>query len=248
MNRNRKEKKGYLEFMIIILVSGLFGGVGALVIGDHGRDVEELGRFLESVIGRGAFYLIVLMSILGSIANIYMVMSVRKKCRDWDGEDDEIAEQIEKYNNRCQGIITCCATITMVLSGVNIVYAFHRAQSLPNIVVMSTLFVLYSLWCAFSEHLLVEQTKKMNPEKKGNALSLHFNRDWVGSCDEQEKARMYEAAYIVYKNSFVLYTGIFIFMLMLTVAVDIGVLPFLILGIIWTFQNVLYMCSYERKR
>ena len=122
--------------MIIILVSGLFGGVGALVIGDHGRDVEELGRFLESVIGRGAFYLIVLMSILGSIANIYMVMSVRKKCRDWDGEDDEIAEQIEKYNNRCQGIITCCATITMVLSGVNIVYAFHRAQSLPNIVVM----------------------------------------------------------------------------------------------------------------
>lgn len=136
----------------------------------------------------------------------------------------------------------------MVLSGVNIVYAFHRAQSLPNIVVMSTLFVLYSLWCAFSEHLLVEQTKKMNPEKKGNALSLHFNRDWVGSCDEQEKARMYEAAYIVYKNSFVLYTGIFIFMLMLTVAVDIGVLPFLILGIIWTFQNVLYMCSYEKKR
>ena len=59
---------------------------------------------------------------------------------------------------------------------------------------------------------------------------------------------MYEAAYIVYKNSFVLYTGIFIFMLMLTVAVDIGVLPFLILGIIWTFQNVLYMCSYEKKR
>ena len=46
MNRNRKEKKGYLEFMIIILVSGLFGGVGALVIGDHGRDVEVLPIYI----------------------------------------------------------------------------------------------------------------------------------------------------------------------------------------------------------
>ena len=105
MNRNRKEKKGYLEFMIIILVSGLFGGVGALVIGDHGRDVEELGRFLESVIGRGAFYLIVLMSILGSIANIYMVMSVRKKRID----------NVNAAQHHCDGSTACYDSLTAVV-------------------------------------------------------------------------------------------------------------------------------------
>ncbi len=41
MNRNRKEKKGYLEFMIIILVSGLFGGVGAF---SHRRSPAGMWR------------------------------------------------------------------------------------------------------------------------------------------------------------------------------------------------------------
>lgn len=248
MKKYKKEKKGYLEFIMIILVSGLMGGVGTMIIGKHGGDVEKLGSILEAFIGKGAFWLIVLMSILGSIANTYMVLTVRKKFREWDGEDDETAEQIERYNNRCQGIISCCATMTMVLSGVNIVYGLHRSESKASLAVIPTLFVGYCLWSAFSEHILVEQTKKMNPEKKGNALSLHFNRDWDKSCDEQEKARMYGAAYVVYRKSNWLYAGIYIVLLMCSVAVDIGVLPFLMLGIIWTYQIVLYMCNYEKRR
>ena len=34
---------------------------------------------------------------------------------------------------------------------------------------------------------------------------------------------------------------------MLSVVVDIGVLPFLMLGIIWTYQNVLYICNYNKN-
>lgn len=247
MKKHKREKKGYLEFIGIILVSGLMGGVGSVIIGEHGKDVEKLGDILESVVGKGAFWFIVIMSILGSIANAYMVLTVRRKFREWDGEDDEAAEQIERYNICCQGIISCCTTLTMVLSGVNIVYGLHRGGSRASLAVIPTLFVGYCLWSAVSEHILVEQIKKMNPEKKGNALSLHFNRDWDKSCDEQERARMYEAAYVVYRKSNWLYAGIYIVLLLLSVAVDIGMLPFLMLGIIWTYQIVLYMRNYEKR-
>ena len=59
---------------------------------------------------------------------------------------------------------------------------------------------------------------------------------------------MYEAAYVVYRKSNWLYAGIYIVLLMCSVAVDIGVLPFLMLGIIWTYQIVLYICNYEKRR
>lgn len=40
---------------MIILVSGLMGGVGTMIIGKHGGDVEKLGSILEAFIGKGAF-------------------------------------------------------------------------------------------------------------------------------------------------------------------------------------------------
>ena len=246
-NKNKREKKGYLEFFIVILISALFGGVGAVILEIYDKDVKSIGNLLEDVIGQGAFWVICFLSVVGSLVNIYMVWAVRKRCRTWDGEDDEAAEEIERYNSRCQGVIACCTTIVMVLSGVNIVYIFHRTENMRNIGIMCILFVSYSLWSAFAQNILVEFSKIMNPEKKGNALSLHFTRDWDNSCDEQEKARMYRAAYVVYRKSNWLYSGIFIFLLMLSVVVDIGVLPFLMLGIIWTYQNVLYICNYNKK-
>ena len=186
-NKNKREKKGYLEFFIVILISALFGGVGAVILEIYDKDVKSIGNLLEDVIGQGAFWVICFLSVVGSLVNIYMVWAVRKRCRTWDGEDDEAAEEIERYNSRCQGVIACCTTIVMVLSGVNIVYIFHRTENMRNIGIMCILFVSYSLWSAFAQNILVEFSKKMNPEKKGNALSLHFTRDWDNSCDVQSR-------------------------------------------------------------
>ena len=175
----------------------------------------------------------------GSLVNTHL-HGLGSECHTWDGEDDEAAEEIERYNSRCQGVIACCTTIVMVLSGVNIVYIFHRTENMRNIGIMCILFCSQPV-VSLAQNILVEFSKKMNPEKKGNALSLHFTRDWDNSCDEQEKARMYRAAYVVYRKSNWLYSGIFIFLLMLSVVVDIGVLPFLMLGNYLDFTRMFYI-------
>ena len=84
-NKNKREKKGYLEFFIVILISALFGGVGAVILEIYDKDVKSIGNLLEDVIGQGAFWLICFLSVVGSLVNIYMVWAVRKRCRTWDG-------------------------------------------------------------------------------------------------------------------------------------------------------------------
>lgn len=249
MRKERKcQGKGYLQFALITLAGGVVGGVGSVLLSTWDKGMVSMAKQLNQSILTLAPFLMIGCSVIGIAVNAVMVQKAKKNFVAWDGEDEVKAEQIERFNERCQGVISCMVTFTLSVSGINLLGITGDDRMLSYVMAGCLFFVIYALSSALSLNWLVEQIKRMNPEKKGNALTLSFNKDWIKSCDEQEKARTFEAAYQAYLYSQYLYGGIFVVLILLSTALDIGVLPFILVGMIWMFQNIIYVRNYNKKR
>lgn len=245
--KSKNSKSGnYLKFFGIILIAGMIGGIAGFTSSIFEKDMADTARLLGNYLMVSAPYILIVLGIAGSMLNAYLVWKAKRDMMRLDQEDEEEAERIERFNNRSQGIISDMVILNLVV-GMIFLSGRYKIHGTNGIFLAGMLiFIVYALWCAVAMNMLVENLKKLNPEKRGNALSFRFDKEWLKSCDEREKARIYEAAYRVYARSTYLYSGLLIFFIVISVAVDIGVLPFLTVGCIWIFQNVTYYRSYGK--
>ena len=117
---------------------------------------------------------------------------------------------------------------------------------------MSTISVLFfvatTFWTLFWVSRVVYYQKQMNPEKKGNILSWNFDKEWLASCDEREQLRSLRAGYYAYYYNQFINLIIFVILLCAANVYEMSNLPFVILGVVWSAQTLIYWYEYEKKR
>ena len=121
-------------------------------------------------------------------------------------------------------------------------------RSIQRSVAAVLIYALIVFWNLFFMGKLIKYDKKINPEKRGNFFSWNFNKEWLESCDEREKLRLFQAAYYTQLRTQFVYLAVFIGLLLVSNAVEIGIVPFLILMVIWVSQSLIYCYEYEKKR
>lgn len=241
-SRRKKENKGYLQFAALIMAGGVIGGVGSTLMNFYESDMEQAADIIENGIRIYSPYFLIIFAVAGSFLNACLMLKAKRNLRNWNGEDEEQAEAIERYNNRCQGIISVLTILNLSV----FVPCLLDTERLVLVMISYFFFIVYGIWCALTINRLVEYQKIMNPEKKGNALTLHFDKEWLASCDEREKVKMFEAAYNVYRRSQYIFGGVLIMLMMVSVVVRIGFLPFFVIGFIWAAQTIIYFRSYGK--
>lgn len=241
---SRKEtgrKKGFLQMAIIAGIGAFIGGGGSILTMCFQEAIEDFlktaGGMLQTYIGTVLCLLSVCAMILGSI----LVRKLRNRYEKWDGEDEVYAEKLEKSFCRYQTILTFLLILNVCLSGIIVP---HIA---PGTLPATMVYVVSIFWGLFCIDKIVRYDKKMNPEKRGNYLSWSFNKEWLASCDEREKERLFQAAYHTCETSQFIYLGIWIALNLLSAVKDVGVMPFLILAVIWCSQILLNLYYYEHK-
>lgn len=165
----------------------------------------------------------------------------------WEDKDEEEAEKMEKRQQRYQTFLGIFIAADAVLSG--IVIASLRGRIGDKFALTAIGFFLISgIWILFSWDKLIKYEKQINPEKRGNIFSWNFNKEWLASCDEREKLKLFQAAYYTHLSMQILYLVIFCVLILLSGIIRVGVLPFVILGAVWLFQLLSYQYQYEHKK
>ncbi len=86
----------------------------------------------------------------------------------------------------------------------------------------------------------VDLTKLLYPEKLGSALDLNFVKVWEESCDEREKAMIWQSGYQAYRTTSAVYPLLFAVIAVGAIPFGYGPLPAGIVLLMWLIQTVSY--------
>lgn len=237
MNKNTKDKKIYIKFIIVCicaLIGGFLCGFIGAFIGDHysGNIVDGIQNLMSVCVP---------VIFIGANVIVYAIcfsnyFKAKKLADEWDGWDEEVIDEAEKK----LGIALAPSNILTVVN-----FFFYAAMmyiselgvdDLGNIemgVLGIGVFIVSIVLMTVLQKLVIDLLKKINPEKEGNVFDTEFNKKWVDSCDEAQKQMIFEASYIAYKATNMVCMVMWAISLITMLTFDTGIFPVFCVSVIW---------------
>lgn len=250
----RKEDNNKIGlFAVILLLSGFLGGiVGAIGIWlvtsmeKSGMTFVEIWNQLQRDFAVPASFLMIILDIIFIIIS-FLYLSKAKKFWKSDMDEDEKYDAVEKKLS--MSIIW--TNVTYFINFAFFGFAFYAAMSLDTdspvnwlhiymrmvdlVVFSATLFISLAI-----QRACVNQTKLMNPEKKGSVYDMKFDKVWYASCDEAERMQIGVASYKAFRtvnNTLMALLTVFVLGAMFF---EIGILPIVIVTVVGLVNNITY--------
>ena len=246
--RKNSPRKTMLLFLLFLACSMVVGGLVGSMISIQQSTVREVLEFLGRQAIRYSGGAAAAVTVAGFAAAIAIYRRGRKMAMQWDGEDEVYIEEVEERLG--MGFMTI--SVTMILVFCLSAMAFSQISSLtketwqrilwPLFSMMATMVLLFTL-----ERKFVELEKQINPEKRGDTFDFRFKKTWLESCDEQERAIIYKSSYRAFQAAQTAYPICWGGVMILSIAVDIGVVPYVVIGVLWLTQILAYYTEASRK-
>lgn len=248
---NKKSNlKIYIIFAVMILVS-LLGGFLAGRLAAVNKDTldgikwDNIWRIVADTLPIA--YGVLMLAVF--VVSFVMYGKIKRAISGWDGEDEDVILDVERKISTASYLPCVAVFMGFVLFPVCI-YAIDRAYGddggMVMAIVSELVFVIsLALYCA-AEKLVIDEEKKLNPEKSGNIFDMHFRRDWESTSDEAELIMIAKSS----KKGFM--TGIkvgfvmWILMFMSMFAFDTGVMSVLAVGVMLLVMYVAYGREFRK--
>lgn len=246
-NKNRvgEKKSGWwlILYMIIgAIIGGCIGALGANV------GVKWLVDGIDMFMNKMAFEIYVGVTLPIFILGLFMsVYGIKKFRESLQREDDLYDETLMSVALGLISVSTISAFVLLIPFVGTAINNPHNINSLFSLVVLLGVSILG----AIVQNRLVEEIKKGYPEKRGDVYSLKFQKDWISSFDEREKAIAHEAGFNSYRiTSIVLFV---ISLLALFISGDYPsnnglVLTLLIVSVTMQVTYIYYCIRIERNK
>lgn len=240
----KDNKKAGWKFVIILILSGLVGGIiGFLSVGTSKRIKEFSGVFEEFMIAN--------MSVMGIVVPIIMLvllvlimiwcMSNIRYCKKEapaliDVDDEEGIERLEtKLSYNIWGTSILMILYFLMFSVMIFVDFKYSSDSVPeNMLLIAIVFLAGIILITVLQQKIIDCVRLINPEKQGSVYDVNFNKKWEASCDEAEKLIIYKAAYKAYKAASMTCLVLWVIFMLLGMTMGVGFLAVIAVIIIWT--------------
>lgn len=245
-----KKRKPIFSFILVILGATLVGGLMGFFFVRKGEGILE--RKEEFITGVHALYHwffpwgygIFTVGIVG--VSYFLFRSLKRKyllTRDGD------YEEMERWEERLESLIFAMEVfslfnIFLFFSAIMVLLEEIQSGFTPILV----FFVASDFVALFIERGIVLAFREVNPEKKGDPLDVRFQKNWVESCDEAQKAEIYRCGYSGYLWG--LYGGYVLFILsfILHNLFAVGLLPLTFVTIhIFVMQIGYFREKFKRR-
>lgn len=249
---NVKENKTLKSVLIFIVIMVVSFGVGAL-FGSLMKKAEESGVDFKSIFNNFDNYavyiipclLVIILLVIGSICLLYYFRA-KKSFSVWDGEDEDSINKIERMISKIAIVSNVALIVDYFLIGAWIHFSESENVTVAdkilgiNSIIAVAVFLISLVFFIVIQRSTVELEKKINPEKRGEALDFNFQKEWENSFDEAEKSMAYKAGYKSFK--FTNYTCIALWLLCIIgqIVFKIGIAPILFVTIIWLVSTLTY--------
>ena len=257
MNRNhveeikKEDKKAFKGYVAILVISGIIGGIigasSAYLKKMLGDSIPNLLMSMFEVITPFAS---IVLSILVIIISRIIYNKSRKEYDLWSktNEDDDIIDKIEERLS----YILLLTSVNMILGffffGIGsmlsvydkINYGFSDDFSIINFLCLLVGLILCLASSTLIQKKIINLQKEINPLLKGSVYDAKFSKKWLDSCDEAIKLGIFKSAYKAYKSVSITCVILWIFCFIGYDLWDFGVVPMVMVIIIWLVQTISY--------
>lgn len=236
--KNKKvktDKQINIRFVIMVVGGMLLGaaiGYGGAILSDmYGGDIVT---GLNHVFRVCAPLLYVISMTVAYTITFVNYQKARKMISEWNGEDEEVLDEVDKRIALAlepMSIFTVCNfflySAMVYISEVKILGIDMETYKagIPVMVAGVVVFLLNMAAITIIQKKLLEMTKQINPEKRGNILDTEFNKVWLESCDEAQKQAVFEAGFRAYQAGGTACMVLWIITLMAMLLFDTGIFP-----------------------
>lgn len=249
-NNQTAEKKKTLKAVIILILLFIVGGTAGFFMGFMSGEIESIDltaikSFIKSALTYATPILIIAVFAFAVIFSIANYCKCRKAFTMWDGEDDEYIEKVESKLDIIVSILTIGLILVYSLFAVYAYTMFYIMNAdtflllLPLTIAVFVIFFATIFYNTIMQRACIQLIKKINPEKKGEALAVNFQKEWEQSMDEAQKLMLYETGYRTYK---IMNHACLIAWMISTLGVmfGIGLWPVVIVSALWLTMTVTY--------
>lgn len=233
-----KRKIVLIRFILVVFLSGVFGGIAGYLFASSEANLTIVGNTVSDILIHYSIYMSVVFDAAALLIAYVLYRISRKEFRLWDQEDSDYITRTEQKLS----ISLMASEIGPILAMISFcigILDLHKNGNTAKLICMLA-FITLSLSLAFLQRKIISLDQEINPEKKGDPLDFNFQKQWLKSCDEQEKQVAYKSAYKAFRVSQIFYVVILILLILVGPFFEIGVSPFLIVGSIWLLQVLVY--------
>lgn len=249
----KEDKKFYWKFIALCGIGGIIGGTAGFLMGfldDYMAAGElsfpEIFLMVQRNLAIPFRYLTVAVGAVFWAASEYFyrkARKIRKESRDLDEDYDRIDDAL----NISLLLANVMAIMNFICAGIGF-YCLPCAEDMVSFVITISFFLLYVYGSFHMQHVIVNMTKEMNPEKKGSLYDKKFKKQWYDSCDEAERRQIGIASYHTMQVTGISCMVFMLIFMMLGMVIEIGLLPMLVPAFIWMIQVITYHVSCKKAQ
>lgn len=250
---DRLAGKKLLIIVIVAAIVGGFIGAGSQIlrdsIGDGTLELAQMEVLFNQAVTQFFIFFLFASNLLVLPILICRALSHKKAVRQWDGENEEQVEHLEKNINIDLLIINTQMIITFICYGT----AFYQFGSDKEFYVGFHFFkiigfIFFMVILILIQRSNVNRIKEINPEKEGSVFDMRFNKKWFDSCDEAEKQIVAKVSEKTLRIMNRFYLGLTMGLAVLGFTFEIGLLPFLLTGGMWLVQSIVYTIQALKEK
>lgn len=241
-----KIKNPILKFILLLASGGIVGAGFSMLLTSLNTfmDINVLASHLSAIVLDNIF-IIQLLAWFPCVAIILVYFMKTYKLSKCTNLSDEEEDRADKYLSISTGL----STLSIVFIFSTFALSISDSSDVARVLASTLLFLISFCISSYFEIASIKLAQKLHPEKKGDPLNFKFDKDWLASCDEGEKMITYVAGFKTAMLMKKMFIGTFIIFMLIGLFVNIGILPYMLLGILWgTFTLSYNIYSYKLEK
>jgi hypothetical protein len=258
MKTEKKQRplwKTILIFGAVILacvVLGFLVGSGMAMAQNVGLFTGDLTARVQGSMVSFSTVAYIALWVVSLVICAFLYYKAKRIAVGWDGQSEEAPEKAD----RLLSYYVILTNVLMILSWLLFslfVWGGAAAEEEDPGLAFILLFVVSNIALPFIQRAAVQLVKKINPEKQGEVLDFHFQKDWVHSMDEMEKAMLYKASYVAFRATTITCMALWLVCIIGEVAFSWSLIPAVLVAIIWlvsmlAFQIEAFRLEHKTKK
>lgn len=243
MNQKIKnENKKALPLFLIILVCALALGVlfGMLAVNSDGADWKTtfVGA-LKSVLSHCSPWLLLALTISMLAVGLISLSRGKKQIAALDRTEDGDVRLADHTISFGINYISLAQIIGYFLFAAVYVSGIQEMGIVGFLVGLASFIALMAIMMVMTQKL-VDLAKRLYPEKRGSVYDVRFQKKWLDSCDEAEKAVIAQAAFSAYTATNTTCLLLWLAFVLAHMLFDTGLLPIFGVSAIWLVSFAAY--------
>ena len=233
-NVNRDNRRALPKYLVTILLFALLGGVLGFAAGVAGAAgvAETVRQALDRVLAVCAPWGIIVSAVVLLGAGWYLYAAAKRRCDAWDGEDEDTMDAVEQQLSWSLLLTGLSIVLDFFFFAVSVIYGRFLSDLVLFLAAVVVLVVL--------QQKIVDLERRINPEKRGSVYDMKFQKTWMDSCDEAEKAQIGQACYTAYMVGTKVCIFLWVALLILNFVFGFGLLPIAAVLVVWGVMQTVY--------